>query len=260
MYNCFVIVIVVAISITIGGVLAVIIKGRNSRTVCRLELVNQGNVRSRYDLQTQDPSGELRFRFTLDGAALPQRAVAAAGKVDQAAMMTGGTAGGSSFAGGIANLLYSLGYLLPSSLGRPLIEAGSRLRQGQYAAGQVEQTRDRARRLTNDSTASAGQAAALPPTGTWVQTPDIEPGQPCTLELFIDPLRFHTQPTSYPFKIRSRSVELADAAWTTDEWTVQVDSLSSLSRNTPLLIVLGLAMVGLILAAAICVNSTGIIR
>jgi hypothetical protein len=143
------------------------------------------------------------------------------------------------------------------------------MRQGQYTAGQVGRARDQAARLAPttssrdaEPTSRATTTAAPPgaPTGTWVQTPSVEPGQTLTIALFIDPLRFHTQPMSYPFKVLSRSMEQPDAPWVKDEWTVQVNSLSSLGRNTPLLIALGVVLVVLILAVAVCVNSTSILR
>jgi hypothetical protein len=273
MYNCFVGIVVVAIFLTIGGVLAAILKGRKSRTVCRLELVNDGNVRSRYDLKAEDAAGELKFRFIVNGSALPQRQIVAAAEAVQPgspAPASGGVtvSGVSSFASGAADLLYSLGYLLPRSIGAPLIQAGSQLKQGQYTAGQAERARDQVSGLAPTSTRRAERASgstvtgAQPgvPTGVWVQTPYVEPGETLLIDLFIDPLKFHTQAISYPFQVMSRSMEQADAAWVKDEWTVRVDSLSSLSRNTPLLIVLSVVIIVLILAVAFCVSSTGVLR
>jgi len=37
---------------------------------CRATLRNEGNIRSRFELRAEDPSGALRFRFTLDEANL----------------------------------------------------------------------------------------------------------------------------------------------------------------------------------------------
>ena len=300
MFNCLTIFVIVAIAVTVGVVLSMIVKGRKSRVICRLEISNVGNAKSRYDLRAQDPVGALRFKFTLDGAALPQRQVVAATETGAraspapalaaVASSDGGTdamsgapavsvANVSSFAGGIADLLYAFGYLLPSSVGEPLLQLGSRLRQGQYTAYRAQQARDeaayvatsipgrKAQRATPIPTStspvipSAAQTmSSTAPTHVWVQSPFVEPGETCTVELHIEPVRvLQPQPMDCAFQVMSRSVEQQDAPWTTDEWTVRVDSLAALSRNTPLLIVLGVVVVGLILAAAFCVNSTGIL-
>ena len=297
MFNCLTLFVVVAIAVTVGVVLSMIVKGRKSRAICRLEISNVGNVKSRYDLRAQDPAGALKFKFTLDGAVLPQRQVVSAAETvarvspasvapspSGAADAVGTTpaisaTNVSSFASGIADLLYAFGYLLPGTMGEPLLQLGSRLRQGQYTAYRAQQARDeaayvatsipgrKAQRATLDSTSAS---SALPvatqamssaaPTHVWVQSPFVEPGETCMVELHIEPVRvLQPQPMDCAFKIMSRSVEQQDAPWTTDEWTVRVDSLAALSRNTPLLIVLGVVVVGLILAAAFCVNSSGIL-
>jgi hypothetical protein len=304
MFNCLTIFVIVAIAVTVGLVLSMVVKGRKGRTICRLEISNLGNVKSRYDLRAQDPAGALKFRFTLDGIALPQRqvvsametagqvspipaSVAAASSDDDsdAEPATQSISAGnvSSFAGGIADLLYAFGYLLPRSVGEPLLQLGSRLRQGQYTAYRAQQARDQAayvatsvpgrkaqRAAPISTVTSPAPPAAVPaatqavsstaPMHVWVQSPFVEPGETCTVDLHIEPVRvLQPQPMDCAFKVMSRSVDQQDAPWTTDEWTVRVDSLAALSRNTPLLIVLGVVVVGLILAAAFCVNSAGIL-
>ncbi len=299
MFNCLTIFVIVAIAVTVGVMLSMIIKGRKSRAICRLEISNVGNVKSRYDLRAQDPAGALKFKFTLDGAVLPQRQVVSAVETalyeqvspapasvavassDDATDATPAVSAAnvSSFAGGIADLLYAFGYLLPRSVGEPLLQLGSRLRQGQYTAYRAQQARDQAAYVATSVPGRKAQRAAPIPTLTspavpaatqamsstapmhvWVQSPFVEPGETCTVELHIEPVRvLQPQPMDCGFKVMSRSVDQQDAPWTTDEWTVRVDSLAALSRNTLLLIVLGVVVVGLILAAAFCVNSAGIL-
>lgn len=298
MFNCLIIFVIVAIAVTVGLVLSMIVKGRKSRTICRLEISNLGNVKSRYDLRAQDSAGALKFKFTLDSAVLPQQQVVSAMETalyeqvspapasvavassDDATDVEPATpavsaANVSSFAGGIADLLYAFGYLLPRSVGEPLLQLGSRLRQGQYTAYRAQQARDQAAYVATSVPGRKAQRAAprgastltsaptLPaksPMHVWVQSPFVEPGETCTVELHIEPVRvLQPQPMDCAFNVMSRSVDQQDAPWTTDEWTVRVDSLAALSRNTPLLIVLGVVVVGLILAAAFCVNSAGIL-
>ena len=320
MFNCLIIFVIVAIAVTVGLVLSMIVKGRKSRTICRLEISNLGNVKSRYDLRAQDSAGALKFKFTLDSAVLPQQQVVSAMETalyeqvspapasvavassDDATDVEPATpavsaANVSSFAGGIADLLYAFGYLLPRSVGEPLLQLGSRLRQGQYTAYRAQQARDQAAYVATSvpgrkaqraaprgastlasaptlpakspsaAVPAATQAASFAPTlpakspmHVWVQSPFVEPGETCTVELHIEPVRvLQPQPMDCAFQVMSRSVDQQDAPWTTDEWTVRVDSLAALSRNTPLLIILGVVVVGLILAAAFCVNSAGIL-
>ena len=159
-------VIVIGVAISAMVVVAWLRKRHLQRTV-RLELVNEGNMRSRYQLRAADPDNNLSFGFSLGGDLLPEEAVfdekvgggaaelpvparapvepdlgsgsrgAAGGvvqKADQA--MTG--------AGSLAGRLTALGTTLPRPLGAPLMRAASQLQQGQIRASRAQRAPRRA--------------------------------------------------------------------------------------------------------------------
>lgn len=128
----------------------------------RLELRNQGNVRSRYALEADAPHDSLDFVFTLNGSPLhgrlvtstttatappaqtqaassppPQRGGGGPSASIQKAKKVGGVVGGLS--GTVATVLISIGNLLPYSAGLPFIRIGSKLRRGQSSVGRVGQ-------------------------------------------------------------------------------------------------------------------------
>ncbi len=161
----------VIVAVIVGVVVAVIAfttvlkwQRKRLRTICRLEIQNLGNVRSRYQLLAEEPAGALRFQFTLDGVNLHQRQVTQATerveepergreeatrakRVDQLApsgsltgleraQQTAGQAKGISAAA--ASALGTVGALLPRSVGTPLRNWASQLRRQQAAVSRVE--------------------------------------------------------------------------------------------------------------------------
>ena len=81
-----VVAIIIADILIVGDVAAALaiilmrLKGK-CRTSCRLEIQNQGNAPSRYQLRATDPAGELALRFAADGVILQQQAVQVTEKV-----------------------------------------------------------------------------------------------------------------------------------------------------------------------------------
>jgi VWFA-related protein len=152
--------------------------------VCGVEVINQGNVRSRYELRAEDPSGNLKFEFMLNDTDLAQRvgepvdartAAAAAlaptsttpaekqpnatvakakdawtkaNALENKAVATVNT--GSV----ISNWIVTVSYLLPGSLGASLRESTAGMRSTQYEVRNVVDAPGRYQRMV---------AAAAPP-------------------------------------------------------------------------------------------------
>ena len=274
--------ILVAIAILILAGLAVVLVARLqqknlSRTI-PTEIRNMGNVQSRYDLQAKDSEGTLKFRFTLNGNELPrspaERAVAA-GEADRNTRsapspgspmpatpapqgMGGAKAVGDQAmeSGGIiANMLSTLGLLLPASLGAPLTRAASQIRRGQVATSRVGQLKAQSGRLRpRKSAPSVGAVRAAPATAQpyaeaewvespWTQTPSIEPGGALGVDLRIRLDRAARRGSSqvYPFTILSRAAGLHDpvtAPVVTTEATVQLVGTSRVMRILPYFVIL----------------------
>lgn len=163
------IVIAILVTLVIGLALArsvgVAQEKRLYRTI-RVEVTNQGNARSRYELRADDPINALSFNFDLNGSALAQRQVvealpggsssssdplvagsgspipapaSAAGSLQQkgsgAVGLAKGALGAASFFGGS---LITIGQLLPPGMGNGLINMGYQLRGGEYALSEAE--------------------------------------------------------------------------------------------------------------------------
>jgi VWFA-related protein len=69
------------LALLVGLIIAAVLWSRSLRAQrsvqvksCDVELINQGNSRSRYELRAEDPSGLLKFQFALHDANLVQRA------------------------------------------------------------------------------------------------------------------------------------------------------------------------------------------
>lgn len=151
--------------------------------LCAVELINEGNVRSRYELRAEDPSGMLKFEFMLNDTDLAQRvgepvdaktaaaaqprALAApaekqpnatvakakdtwnkANALENEAVATVNT--GSV----ISNWIVTVSYLLPGSLGESLRESTAGMRSTQYQVRNVVDEPGRYQRMV---------AAAAPP-------------------------------------------------------------------------------------------------
>jgi hypothetical protein len=290
---------VVAIVIVVAIVAAIAIARWQRKSLhknLRLELTNRGNVQGRYELKAEDPDGALEFQFSLAGGGLtvgtiaqetavevsevaeavqPERPSAKPGAPSaQQAQEKARQAVGCGSA--IADLLGSLGMLLPRSIGAPLSQASSQLRRGSGRVDQVQRMPSRVKgqvskvkRPAGSALGSSSASAERPKTSApsrsapaersrvsvvtqsamqpWVQTPAVEPGGSLRLGLRIKPVkalgaRLHS------FAVLSRSVEQEDAAVITEEWSGQIRGVSGFRRYHPYLLIVALAVLALMLA------------
>jgi hypothetical protein len=257
--------ILIAVAIVIAGGVAiafvVILQRKKLGRTFQVEIRNLGNIQGHYELQAQDPHtpAALQFHFTLNGDELPpvvqsetasvaldeprqSTPAPAAPTVSAAAPAPSGSGGGASKAdqamesgGIIASILTTLGSILPSSLGAPLMRAASQMRRGQTTASRVKQIKGQSSRL------ASGRQKARPPAGggpaaaehqavtpappgeeAWAQTPAVEPGEALTVDLAIRPAQSHRGQT-YPFTVLSRASGLRSTPITghpeRSEWT-----------------------------------------
>ena len=152
--------------------------------VCGVEVQNQGNVRSRYELRAEDPSGNLKFEFMLNDTDLAQRVGEPVEARTAAAAAPANTVGAPTekqpnptvakvkdtwqkanalenkavatvnTGSVISNWIVTVSYLLPGSLGESLRESTAGMRATQYEVRNVVDTPGRYQRMV---------AAAAPP-------------------------------------------------------------------------------------------------
>jgi hypothetical protein len=231
--------VIIVIVIALVAIVAIIAVARFQRKKLQkrfsVEIVNQGNVQSRYELRAEDPADSLCFEFALHGESLPQRQVftsTSVATVTERVPATnpspparpGGIGTATSKALGIgglvASLFTTLGYLLPGSAGRYLLTTASELRMGQVQVSRARQATDQVSSLKRTASrvpqaaASPGipsapraaspvvQSAAVP----WVQTPFVQPGETLAVDLIIRANRAG-RGRPYPFSVISRSIE-----------------------------------------------------
>ena len=155
---------------------------RRAQAKFRLDVVNQGNIRSRYVLRAVDDAAKLKFSFALGETPLPRRRVSETKEqvqaeksgahdfgdlsatlkpgldygdldegVTEASPEAEGGGGMMEKAGGIASmagvageLLYLVGSLMPRALRTPIQQLGSRMRRGRMAMRRVERVSKKA--------------------------------------------------------------------------------------------------------------------
>jgi VWFA-related protein len=143
---------------------------------CEVEIINQGNVRSRYELRAEDPAGKLKFEFMLNDTDLATRA---GEPVTSRALMVPGTpAPGTNGkpAGAVArvkdglgkaeqveqkalrtvntgnlisNWIVNISYILPGSAGRSLRDSTAGMRSAQYNVRNTVDAPGRYRRMVS---------------------------------------------------------------------------------------------------------------
>ncbi|MBN1656882.1 MAG: hypothetical protein JXA93_00700 [Anaerolineae bacterium] len=155
---------VLGITVILAAAVTMAIVGR-MRTVrlqkkVRLELMNAGNVRSRYNLRAEGPEDALRFQFTLKGDSLPVYRAPSPSRAREPsrhgesagrkAPSVGAAKGAMDKAGrvlqvgaAVAGVLSMVGSLLPRSIGGPLQEKASQIRHVQAKASYAQQTPER---------------------------------------------------------------------------------------------------------------------
>jgi hypothetical protein len=192
------IVVAAVVVIAIGGMIVLaIVQRRGRQQSFWLNITNQGNKPSRYELQAADPLGVLAFEFLLDGDRLPTRIMgpsqpqaivasnqkAAPGpKAGRSKELKKKVKQASGLGGAVAGLFSALGNILPSSLGDSLTEAASQMRYGQTTVQRAQQVSDQASQVSSKVQAPKLPADLAPP-----QMPAAEPGQPEPLILEAGP-------------------------------------------------------------------------
>jgi hypothetical protein len=223
------------------------------RQMVRLELVNLGNIRSRYALDASEPTGSLTFRFLLNGVLLPEQIVtnATASPPPTAPPTTTrrtGTAqpqsaqqslSSTAQTGGlIVNLLSTLGRLLPPTLGQPILNISADMRKGQQMARRAKQAsqyagqlQSRGKRTTKANLPSSELSAVLGSAiiEIWAQTGFIEPNQKTFIDLSILPAKPYRH-GYYTYTLKSRATEYKEAAAMTETYNLQITALNPFER------------------------------
>lgn len=258
--------IVVATLIVTALALAAIMRVQRSRVQrrVRLELINRGNVRSRYALRAESPQDGLRFAFILDGVRLqgdeapvtsrPTQTQAATQPTDT---KTPNKAKNQAMGLGrlAADVLSTLGSILPRSVGSPLLQASARIRQGQATVRRVEQLPGRVTKVAPARPASAARPAAQVVATTslaagWVQTPFVEPGSSLRIELLIDPLSPYERQHRV-FTVESRSLEQPGSPPEITEGDVRMVGLTALQWYAPFVATVIIAAAFLVIALSL---------
>ena len=261
-------------------------QGKNVKRTLKLEVRNDGNVPGRYQLKADDPTGSLRFQWVLNGSPLGARqepVVASAPQLPSPAAparpagqseVTKSAGGLKNASGTISDVLMGIGNLLPGSIGLPLINLGSQLREGQYTAERVSNMPGQVARMnplgdkgqvyaagssqatyvpSKPATANAGPSGAVVAAADiWAQTPPVPPGGALTLDLVIQPMRAqHFQ--QYAFKVLSKSVEQPEML-VAENGSVSIAGVSTLQRLLPVFIFVAVALVTLACSTFLLAN------
>lgn len=262
-------IVLIAIVVTTGAALAGVAWWQRKKLWkrFRLQIVNRGNVQSRYALRADDPHDALVFAFSLDGSSLPIQGRAIAPDVSAVDVATPApsrapatredTRGigdwGSGLSQTVADGLSALGRVLPGSAGASLTNMASRLRRGramtrrlQRLPGQPGRPRAAAPR---PPAVGVPQAKPSVPAGKreWVQTPYVEAGETLVVDLLIRP-RAVGRSQHWPFRVLSRSVEQDEAPLVIEEGSVQMAGGFWARRFAPYLAIVSSA-IGLLLLA-----------
>jgi hypothetical protein len=242
-------------SVIAAGVLTVaIVRGQRRRQVRVLpvEIRNQGNMRSRYDLRADDPDGALTFEWRCDGAPLGRRQVveqadlepparelqrpALPSEASAARQVQERASGAMRASSGLSAFLNTIASLLPRSAQGPLRRISRQIGRGRSTVGQARMASSRAARLgprrkarkTRIRRAAAPLTAASP----WSQTPSVEPGKAITVQLRVNPARPYLA-QQRTFRVLSRSAAQEDAPLTVDEQYLLIPGVPWLRRWAP---------------------------
>ena len=193
------------LALFVGFIIAAVLWSRSQRVQrsvqvksCDVELINQGNSRSRYELRAEDPNGLLRFQFALHDANLVQSAGTAAAAQAQRGQpaAAGATAATPAEAGGarpnpkaavdagvrkgqqglsvvenITAWLMNVAYLIPGVGGQRLRSQVSQARTVQYDVHEGLEMPGRAERVVKSAaTVPVGGSSVHSPVGTATAT------------------------------------------------------------------------------------------
>ncbi len=235
----------------------------------RLELYNQGNSSSRYELQA-DAGEALGFTFLLNGAQLgssvrpaapaappagdaraPRPTLTPERKPNRVKQFGG-------FASGISDVLVTVGHILPRAVGEPLYRIGGDIRRNQTNAERLsragEQLGGQMKRSEGGAAPAYAPLQAQPvhtaPALPWVETPTIEPGAVLILDVLAEPR--NPYPAQHiPFNIRSQSLEAPEAEVIMEEGLLHFRGLTPFQKYGPFLLLAISAGAALIIAALV---------
>lgn len=227
----------------------------------RIDLHNLGNARSRYELRVEDAAGVLKFQLLLNDIALPGtggfEAAAAAPEARPAPGSSIRTTDNVKQSGGaLADLLLSVGGLLPRTIGGPLMNAGSSMRQAQYTANRAQNVADRltpAKQTALPTSAPKTAIAITTALPVW-QTPYLEPDDTVTLNLVIDPGR-PRQTQQFAFRLTSTPIDQAGAEAQIIDGALNIEGMSLLRMYLPFFIVAGVTLAIFLIIALLLANS-----
>jgi hypothetical protein len=288
----FVVLPLIIIVAAIGALFLIARWQRNARrSIVKLFITNEGNLRDRFNLRAESAGSELTFRFALNGASLPvtytpapaqamaagvnpPAATYAPAASEAPASYTVPEVKGPPLASLVADLLMGVGYILPGSAGQSLMGAASRIRYGQAVtdragkvAGRVGAVAGSTAKTSQQIGSTIGGGAAGPgPTGGAMVTQAVAvPSGPVITwwqTPFLEPgqaleLGLVVTPTGASgaqaagFRVVSRSAESGDAPVVANEATIHTGGPSGFGRWIPYISVVFLAVVALALLTTV---------
>jgi hypothetical protein len=268
----FTIVAVILILAVASAAALAVLRKQNGRFARRFTLLlqNNGNMRSRYELQSNDPSSLMVFNFLANGTALgtPQgaRAVAGGGKgpsLDsaEATLMSANNRmmqtrfGVNRITASIGGFFTEFGGLLPGALGSTMRNIGHQMQGVDMQMQRVQMQAGRVTRMVSiagdaaETTeklagkAGGGKVQGQPPAAAIADdravTPYIEPGAQFKVELMVAPAD-PRKARSTSFTVVSRSTETNDAEVTMQQGVIDYSNLSN-TRFILLYVLIGAA-------------------
>jgi len=293
LFGAAIVVILAVISYGLGHLRAIVkSQATGFQKTCQLEINNEGNIRTRYELKADDPLGALKFQFMLNGvdlakppdlpppplAALPApaprngRSAAQASRGEKAAKGSGlKAAGGRAYASSsiLANILGTVGYMLPRSMGDPLVKASMGMRQAQT---NTDRMRDVSRDANQLKTAASGKGAptsystpsqsepaadtalavtasrsvagvATGPVGPITPvTPPVAPGEVVMVQLVVDPIGI-PKAKEYIFRVITKALDVGETTEIIEQGSIKIARRPFYLRLLPWLAFIPLALV-----------------
>jgi hypothetical protein len=246
--------------VVIATVLAIFwtvsIRKRRLLSSLQIEIENQGNVDSRYQLLAEDPLGGLTFKFFYNGEPL-QTIVKSDGKTVapvQASRPPAPKRSGSKsesvdnaigFTGALANVMIGLGSLLGGA-GKPLVAAGNKLFQGQVNAAKARTVSRQAAALGTGTDRSQYSHSTQPDTVgqaplngiVWAETAAVKPGTKLLVDLKVQAAYFKNDMTR-AFTVKSYPSEGANTSEVVAEGAVRIRGGFLSHKFYPPLVIIG---------------------
>ena len=248
----------------------------STQRTCRVLLQNLGNVPTRYELLVDDPGGALKFRLLLNNALLPQEPLvkATTRSAGAAPANTASPAHVREAGRGIANLAYTVGNVLPGSLGDNLkswamrgYEADRQVQNAEYARTQAQTLTktsgiQSATRSTSSSssaasaaTATADNASVAVSPGAWY-TPYFQPGDTASLSLVVKPSQpFQRQ--HYVFQLSSRAIDPVEKQAQTTTGNLLVEGASLSKYYVTFFVIAGITLIIVVAIGVLLANAGG---